>query len=298
MRWTAHAAILVAALAAMPSPLAGHTGAGATGDATQPTQARQIPANAIAVGNHWVCNDGYRRGGETCHKIDIPANAHAIGAVWVCDDGYLKAGGECAEIDVPENALSILGGWVCDHGYRRDCQECVKVDVPGNAFAVGSAWYCDLGFERQDDQCLSLPEDERQAQLERLLATAPSDTTMSPEALWMLWVVGGVGRIVEWTWPADTRVGRYDFYLNDVSGCSAYKVSEEYAAVECPVTWSSQPEQVKRSDDLQNVARSCLVHLSGPTEGELVCADRWLALVQARCRAIMTADGSGILTCR
>ena len=298
MRWTMHAAMLIAALAAMPGPLVRHTGPGATGDKIQPAQARQIPANAMAVGDYWVCNDGYRRVGEACHKIDIPANAHAIGAMWVCDDGYLRRDGECSKIEVPENAHAIYGGWVCDHGYRRDGGECLKVDVPDNAFAVGSAWYCDLGFERQDDQCLPLPEDERQAQLERLLATAPSDTALSPEALWMLQVVGGFPHVVEWTRPAATKVGRYEFYLNDVSGCSTYKVSEDYAAVECPVSWSSQPDQVKRSDDLQNVARSCLVRLSGPTEGELVCADRWLALVQARCRAIMTADGSGILTCR
>jgi len=65
-----------------------------------------------------------------------------------------------------------------------------------------------------------------------------------------------------------------------------------------PLPEDERQAQLETLFALQTVARSCLVHLSGPTGGEFVCDDPWLTRVETRCRAIMAADGSGIVTCR
>ena len=33
-----------------------------------------VPANAMAYGDTWICNNGYKKQGNSCKKINVPAN--------------------------------------------------------------------------------------------------------------------------------------------------------------------------------------------------------------------------------
>ena len=56
------------------------------------------PANSWVSGSVWYCNDGYRKVGDKCEKLNVPANAWVSGSVWYCNDGYRKAGDTCISI--------------------------------------------------------------------------------------------------------------------------------------------------------------------------------------------------------
>jgi len=57
-----------------------------------------IPANAWVYGSEWYCNDGYRKAGDRCERLNVPANAWVYGSEWYCNDGYRKAGDGCVSI--------------------------------------------------------------------------------------------------------------------------------------------------------------------------------------------------------
>lgn len=298
MSWTALAAAVAAALAAIPGTSDGLADRATTlGNPTPSTQARQIPANAFAVGDRWVCDDGYRKVDGACQKIDVPANATAIGASWHCNTGYRKVSGECVEIEVPENAHStFLLYWACDSGYRRVGEECQKVDIPDNAFPIGSEWACNFGYRRRDEQCAPMPEAEVQKEVDRLRALAPRDSDLTPEVLWKLWAVGGLRTADRPSPTPPARVGMYDFSLGDVEHCRVYRVSDGYGKVECLTRFG--PNELERSLQFYMAMRTCGARLSGPNAAELVCADPQLAIVQARCRVIMSGGSAGRIRCR
>ena len=272
MEWRTLAVVVAAALAAMPKPSVEQTVAGlAAADAELSSQTLQIPPNA---------------------------HAQAFGRAWVCDSGYRRSAGACVKTVIPENAHATLASWACDHGYRRDGERCLEIDVPGNAFPVGASWECNLGFEKQDDRCLALAEEDRQAQLHSLLSKAPADTTMTPEELWRAWLTGGFFFRTRPT-TENARVGRYTFSLHDfVMRCRVYRASAERGVLECFASSSGMAEGLSAADDLPLVAGRCVVHLSEASDPELECSDPQLAIVQERCRAIMTAGPYGRLTCR
>ena len=66
-----------------------------------------VPANAMAYGDTWICNNGYKKQGNSCKKINVPANAMAYGDTWVCNLGYKKQGSSCTEMTKMEKQKQI-----------------------------------------------------------------------------------------------------------------------------------------------------------------------------------------------
>ncbi len=123
---------------------------------TAPAKAIEAPQNAHVVGNSWYCNDGYRRDGNSCTKLNVPPNAHVLGNSWYCNDGYSRSGDSCLKLDVPSNAHVLGNSWYCNDGYSRSGDSCLKLDVPSNAHVLGNSWYCNDGYQRQGDDCIKL----------------------------------------------------------------------------------------------------------------------------------------------
>jgi hypothetical protein len=72
-----------------------------------PTQAEsykpqvKAPANAYVLGDKWYCNNGFRKVGNQCNRINVPANAYVLGDKWYCNNGFRKVGNQCNRINVP-----------------------------------------------------------------------------------------------------------------------------------------------------------------------------------------------------
>ena len=115
-----------------------------------------IPANAWAYGSEWYCNDGYRKSGSECVKINVPANAWVHGSEWYCNDGFKKVGTKCVNINAPANSWVHGSEWYCNDGYRKSGNECVKINVPANAWVHGAEWYCNDGYKKVGNKCVSI----------------------------------------------------------------------------------------------------------------------------------------------
>ena len=48
------------------------------------------PANSWVSGSNWYCNDGYKKVGNSCEKLNVPRNAWVSGSNWYCNDGFKK----------------------------------------------------------------------------------------------------------------------------------------------------------------------------------------------------------------
>lgn len=114
------------------------------------------PANSWASGSNWYCNDGYKKVGNSCEKLNVPRNAWVSGSNWYCNDGFRKAGDQCEALNVPANAWVSGSNWYCNDGYRKVGERCEKLNVPRNAWVSGSNWYCNDGFRKVGDQCVAL----------------------------------------------------------------------------------------------------------------------------------------------
>lgn len=82
-----HCLILISLLAAAPSVVL-----------AQSTPVA-LPANAkaVAYGDGWECERGYRAVDDACVAVTLPDNAHLtnIGDNWVCNRPYEKDEGRC-----------------------------------------------------------------------------------------------------------------------------------------------------------------------------------------------------------
>lgn len=114
------------------------------------------PANSWVSGSNWYCNDGYKRVGNSCEKLNVPRNAWVSGSNWYCNDGFKKVGDQCEALNVPANAWVSGSNWYCNDGYRKVGERCERLNVPQNAWVSGSNWYCNDGFRRVGDQCVAL----------------------------------------------------------------------------------------------------------------------------------------------
>lgn len=102
------------------------------------------------------------------HAAEVPEHAHAIGNSWYCDDGYRREGNHCVKLDVPNNAHIQGNSWYCNDGYQKLGNECTKLTVPPNAHVLGNNWYCNDGYKRVGDRC-SLMSAEEKARLEAFI---------------------------------------------------------------------------------------------------------------------------------
>ncbi len=114
------------------------------------------PPNAWVSGSAWYCNEGYRKVGDSCEKLNVPANAWVSGSAWYCNEGYRKVGDSCEKLNVPANAWVSGSAWYCNEGYRKVGDSCEKLNVPANAWVSGSAWYCNEGYRKVGDKCESI----------------------------------------------------------------------------------------------------------------------------------------------
>lgn len=125
------------------------------------TEAAEVPENAHMLGNSWYCDDGYRREGDRCVKLNVPPNAHVLGNSWYCNDGFARHGDVCHKLNVPSNAHVLGNSWYCNDGYQRQGEQCIKLTVPINAHVLGNSWYCNEGYKRVGDDCLPMTEEEK-----------------------------------------------------------------------------------------------------------------------------------------
>ena len=114
------------------------------------------PANSWVSGSNWYCNDGYKKVGNSCEKLNVPRNAWVSGSNWYCNDGFRKVGDQCEALNVPANAWVSGSNWYCNDGYRKVGERCERLNVPRNAWVSGSNWYCNDGFRKIGDQCVAL----------------------------------------------------------------------------------------------------------------------------------------------
>ena len=114
------------------------------------------PANSWVSGSNWYCNDGYKKVGNSCEKLNVPRNAWVYGSNWYCNDGFKKVGDQCEALNVPANAWVSGSNWYCNDGYRKVGERCERLNVPQNAWVSGSNWYCNDGFRKVGDQCVAL----------------------------------------------------------------------------------------------------------------------------------------------
>ena len=114
------------------------------------------PANSWVSGSNWYCNDGYKKVGNSCEKLNVPRNAWVSGSNWYCNDGFKKVGDQCEALNVPANAWVSGSNWYCNDGYRKVGERCERLNVPQNAWVSGSNWYCNDGFRKVGDQCVAL----------------------------------------------------------------------------------------------------------------------------------------------
>ena len=56
------------------------------------------PKNSYRLGGTWYCNNGYKKVGNKCVKLNVPANAKAVGSHWYCNIGFKKVGDSCQEM--------------------------------------------------------------------------------------------------------------------------------------------------------------------------------------------------------
>ncbi len=99
------------------------------------SQKAELPAHAIlnVYGNDWICENGYRKSGQRCVRVNIPEHGtlNVYGNDWTCENGYRKSGQRCIRVNIPEHGtLNVYGNdWTCEHGYRKSGQRCVQVGV-------------------------------------------------------------------------------------------------------------------------------------------------------------------------
>lgn len=117
-----------------------------------------VPRNAWVSGSNWHCNDGFRKVGDQCEALNVPANAWVSGSNWYCNDGYRKVGERCERLNVPRNAWVSGSNWYCNDGFRKAGDQCVTLNVPENAWVSGSNWYCNDGYRKVGDRCVSVYE--------------------------------------------------------------------------------------------------------------------------------------------
>lgn len=116
------------------------------------------PANSWVSGSNWYCNDGYKKVGNSCEKLNVPRNAWVSGSNWYCNDGYRKVGERCERLNVPQNAWVSGSNWYCNDGFRKVGDQCVALNVPANAWVSGSNWYCNDGYRKVGEKCVSVYE--------------------------------------------------------------------------------------------------------------------------------------------
>ena len=115
------------------------------------------PRHSINLGNTWMCQNGYKKVGEACQKINVPDNAVAVDDKWMCKNGYKKIENSCKKMFVPENAIAVGDIWMCRHGFKKIGNGCAKSSVlPKNAIviAAGDRWQCKSAFKRLGDSCV------------------------------------------------------------------------------------------------------------------------------------------------
>lgn len=117
-----------------------------------------VPRNAWVSGSNWYCNDGFKKVGDQCEALNVPANAWISGSNWYCNDGYRKVGERCERLNVPQNAWVSGANWYCNDGFRKVGDQCVALNVPANAWVSGSNWYCNDGYRKVGEKCVSVYE--------------------------------------------------------------------------------------------------------------------------------------------
>jgi hypothetical protein len=101
-----------------------------------PTQAEsykpqvKAPANAYVLGDKWYCNNGFRKVGNQCNRINVPANAYVLGDKWYCNNGFRKVGNQCNRINVPAKSYVLGDKWYCNNGFRKVGKQCNRINVP------------------------------------------------------------------------------------------------------------------------------------------------------------------------
>jgi len=121
-----------------------------------PTVCFSAPENSHILGDNWYCNDGYKKIGNRCIKLQVPENAHVLGNNWYCDDGYKKQGYQCIKLEVPINAHVLGNNWYCNDGYKKQGNRCISLRVPKNAHVTGNNWYCNQGYKKQNGKCIKM----------------------------------------------------------------------------------------------------------------------------------------------
>ncbi|MGU5617574.1 peptidoglycan-binding domain-containing protein, partial [Aeromonas caviae] len=91
------------------------------------------PANSWVSGSNWYCNDGYKKVGNSCEKLNVPRNAWVYGSNWYCNDGFKKVGDQCEALNVPANAWVYGSNWYCNDGFKKVGDQCEALNVPANA---------------------------------------------------------------------------------------------------------------------------------------------------------------------
>lgn len=134
------------------------------------------PKNSIHIGNTWMCQNGYKKVGETCKKIFVPDNAIAVGSNWMCQNGYKKTSNSCKKIFVPKNAIAIGSTWMCQNEFKKVGNICKQISIPKNAIAVGGRWQCKPAYKRSGNKCIKKTYVELIKTIDWLVVEAYSDS--------------------------------------------------------------------------------------------------------------------------
>jgi hypothetical protein len=126
--------------------------------------AHALPSNARPnpIGTGWICNNGFKKVGEGCVKVEIPPNGklNIYGNGWDCNNGFKKVGEGCVKVEIPPNGkLNIYGnGWDCNNGFKKTGEGCVKVEIPpnGKLNIYGNGWDCNNGFKKTGEGCVKV----------------------------------------------------------------------------------------------------------------------------------------------
>lgn len=121
--------------------------------APAPAPIKNQPANSYISGSNWYCNNGYKKIGNQCEKVQNPLNSYVSGASWYCNNGYKKVGTSCEKIINPINSYVSGSSWYCNNGYKKVAEQCVKVVNPPNSYVSGSSWYCNNGYKKIESAC-------------------------------------------------------------------------------------------------------------------------------------------------
>jgi hypothetical protein len=151
------------------------------------------PPHSISIGNEWMCENGYKKVGNSCEKIFVPKYGVAVGDTWMCQNGYKKVGNSCEEISIPKHAVAIGDTWQCEPAFKRSENECIEksydelVQTINNLVIRAVSTPCD-DFERSckancnSEECENACEDgksECEYEFSRAVSNACNDARSS-----------------------------------------------------------------------------------------------------------------------